>query len=233
MKKRQRSLDYVSLLAGITLLVISSCNKTTSTSPFQYGSVSDFEGNAYNTIQIGSQTWMAENLRSVKLSDGSSIAKVTDQTTWSNLTTPAYCFYDNDSVSAKYNFGALYNWYVVDTKKLCPTGWHVPNIDDWIALSTLLGVDSLAGGTLKEAGTSKWATPNLYGTNEYGFNAIPSGYRFYNGSFQNVGYSGNYWSATEYTPSKAWYLYLTYSNGKLSKNSYDKTYGFSVRCIKN
>jgi uncharacterized protein (TIGR02145 family) len=127
----------------------------------------------------------------------------------------------------------LYNWYTVNTKKLCPTGWHVPTATDWETLNTFLGVDSLAGGKLKEASIISWQVPNLYATNTYGFTATAYGYRFYNGSFQNFGYSGNWWTATEYSTSLAWYRYLSYSDGKLGKHFYDKAYGFSVRCIKD
>lgn len=223
---------FLLAVAGI-VAVVTSCSKDTTTDPITYGSVSDFEGNAYKTVQIGSQTWMAENLKSIKLSDGTAIELVKDNSTWANLTTPAYCTYGNDSVTAKDRFGLLYNWYTVNTKKLCPTGWHVPTNNDWIALATFLGTDSLAGGKLKEASTYNWFSPNLYATNVYGFKAIPCGYRYYNGSFQNFGYSGNWWSATEFSSKLGWYRFLSYNDGKIGAYYYDKVYGFSVRCVKD
>lgn len=195
--------------------------------------MADFEGNFYKTVPIGSQTWMAENLRSTKLNDGTAIPLVTDNNKWSNLTSPAYSYYLNDSASYKSRFGALYNWYTVETNKLCPIGWHVPSDADWTTLNTYLGVDSIAGGKLKATGTNYWYSPNTHATNSTGFNALPCGYRFYNGSFQNFGYSGNWWTSSVYSSGSAYYRYLIYSNGKLGRNFYDKIYGFSVRCVKD
>jgi uncharacterized protein (TIGR02145 family) len=227
-----KSLHFLAIL-GIVLILASRCSKDSTTSQIPYGTVSDYEGNAYKTVPIGTQTWMAENLRSIKLNDGMQIVLVTDNNSWSNLTAPAYCYYGNDSTSYKYKYGALYNWYTVDTKKLCPTGWHVPTVSDWTILKTYLGTDSLAGGKLKDASSNNWNLPNLYATNSTKFTAWPGGYRFYNGSYNNSGYSGNWWSSTAKSAAASWYFYLIYSDGKLGQNSYDNTYGFSVRCIKD
>ena len=232
-KNSLRVICFIFLL-GMVLFFPSSCSKDSTTSTVVPGtSVTDNEGNVYNTVTIGSQTWMAENLRSIKLNDGTQIPYVVNRTTWSNLTTPAYSYYADDSVTYKAKAGALYNWYTVDTKKLCPTGWRVPSDADWVTLQTYLGTDSLAGGKLKETATYHWYSPNLYATNSTGFTAIPCGYRFYNGSYNNFGFSGNWWSSTSYSTPFAWYRYLSYTSGAIGKNYYDKVYGFSVRCIKN
>lgn len=224
-----RAFLFLALIAALTI----RCTKTTVETPFQYGTISDYEGNSYNTVNIGNQTWMAENLRSIKLNDGTSIPLVTNNNTWSNLTTPAYSYYSNDSTSYKARFGALYNWYTVQSGKLCPAGWHVPSDSEWTTLSSSLGVDSIAGGKLKATGSFMWLAPNLYATNTTGFSALPGGYRFYNGSYQNSSFSGNWWTSTSFSTGAAYYRYLYYNTGKITRNSIDKQYGFSVRCIKD
>jgi len=223
MKNSCRWISFI-LVVGVLAVYSTSCKKSDNTDQFQYGTASDYEG---------SQTWMAENLRSIKLNDGTPIPYVSVNNTWSNMTSMAYSYYGNDSTTYKFKSGALYNWYTVDTKKLCPSGWHVPSNADWVSLNTYLGVDTLAGGKLKDNSSAYWYSPNLHATNETGFTALPCGYRFYNGSYNNYGLSGNWWTATEYSTTSAWYRYLIYADGKLGKNFYDKTYGFSVRCIKD
>lgn len=223
-----------SLFLALTLTAVQSgCKKEDNPAPVIYGQVTDFEGNAYKTIAIGSQTWMAENLKSIKLNDGTAIPLVTNNNSWSTMITPACSYYGNDSVTYKANYGALYNWYSVATNKLCPSGWHVPTIGEWSTLTATLGVDTIAGGMLKEGGTAHWSYPNTHATNSSGFTALPTGYRFYNGSYQNFGISGNWWSSTASTTETSNYTYLSYSDGKLGKNSLDNTYGFSVRCVKD
>jgi uncharacterized protein (TIGR02145 family) len=223
-----------SLFLALTLAALqSSCKKEDIPASFIYGQITDFEGNAYKTVTIGSQTWMAENLKSIKLNDGTAIPLVTSNNSWSNMTTPAYCYYGNDSTTYKSYYGALYNWHTVATNKLCPSGWHVPTLGEWTTLNATLGVDTIAGGMLKEGGTAHWSYPNTHATNSSGFTALPTGYRFYNGSFQNFGISGNWWSSTAANSDAANYTFLVYSDGKLGKNSLDNTYGFSVRCVKD
>lgn len=241
MKKSGRILIHSGLIVGLFVLILSGCKKSdTPVDNIIRGTVSDLEGNVYTTVVIGTQTWMAENLKSFKLTDGTNIQYVTDNSTWSNLVTPAYSYYSNDSVSYKAKYGAIYNWYTVKTNKLCPVGWHIPSDADWTTLSTSLGVDSLAGGKLKDAGVFNWYTPNLYATNTTGFTALAGGYRTFNGTYNNYGISGNWWSSTEYTANTAKRFYLVYNTGyayndktTLGKNFVDKLYGLSVRCIKN
>ena len=198
------------------------------------GTVTDSDGNAYNTVKIGDQVWMAENLKTTKYNDGmTAIPLVTDNTAWSNLSTPGYCWYDNDEATYGDTYGALYNWYTVYTGNLCPTGWHVPSDADWTTLTTYLGGVSVAGGKLKETGTSHWNSPNTGATNESGFTALPGGDRYLDGLFYDVGDIGSWWSSTEYAPPHAFFRYLGYDDANVGGNYTNKKYGFSVRCVRD
>ena len=143
-------------------------------SSLTYGTVADNEGNSYQTIQIEAKTWMAENLRTNKLNDGTPVAYVTGNPEWAALTTPGYCWPDND-IGYKDVYGALYNWHAVNTGKLCPAGWHIPTDAEWTDLETVLGGASIAAGKMKAEGTTHWINPNSGATNESGFTALPGG----------------------------------------------------------
>ncbi len=197
-----------------------------------YGTMTDVEGNTYKTIQIGTQTWMAENLRTTKYNDNAPIPLVTDNTAWSNLTTPAYCWYNNDSATHKGVYGCLYNWHTVRTDILCPTGWHVPSLDEWIVLTLNQGGIDVSGSKLMEADTTHWIVRNTWVTNESGFTALPGGYRRYDGSFNFIGGYGNWWFSTESSATLAWRWYMDYTS-TVYKTIHDKRYGFSIRCLKN
>ena len=197
------------------------------------GTVSDNDGNTYQTIGIGYQIWMAENLKTTKYNDAASIPLVTDGTAWTNLVTPGYCWYNNDAAGYKAIYGALYNWYTVNTGKLCPSGWHIPTDNEWTTLTTFLGGESVAGGKLKEAGTTHWTTPNTAATNETGFTALPAGYRLYNGQYLDIGNTGVWWSPTEFSTTYSWDWNLYYSSASVGSGNYDKQSGFSVRCLKD
>jgi len=195
--------------------------------------VTDIDGNVYNTITIGTQVWMAENLKTTKYRDGTTIPNVTDNTAWSNLTTGAYC--DNSNLSSNSDtYGKLYNWYAVaDVHNICPTGWHMPTDAEWSVLTTYLGGESVAGGKLKETGTTHWESPNTGATNETGFTALPGGYRYDNGSFYNVGNYGLWWSSTESNISNAWFRDAYYLYNNVNRLNISKKDGFSVRCVKD
>ena len=197
--------------------------------------VTDIDGNIYNTVTIGTQIWLVENLKTTKYNDGTSIPLVTGNTSWANLSTPGYCFYDNDSGTNKSIYGALYNWYTVNTGKLCPTGWHVPSDIEWITLTNYLGGENIAGGNLKETGMSHWFTPNAGATNSSGFTALPGGYRQDDGSFYNINDDDFWWSTTISTSqnTKAWSREVNYNYPYLYKDIYLKNFGYSVRCIGN
>jgi uncharacterized protein (TIGR02145 family) len=204
-----------------------------------YGSVTDLDGNSYATIQIGTQTWMAENLRTTKYCNGDPIPNVTDGDEWSNLTTGAWSHYNNNT-QYEIPYGKLYNWYAVeDSRNVCPCGWHVPTDEEWITLIgyldisadvNLIGIQSVtAGGKMKSSGTQYWQTPNTGATNESGFSGLPSGIRV--GGFSNVGRLGRWWSSSESSTYFADVCELYYESGYVWTLYYDKPWGLSVRCL--
>lgn len=229
--------NEVSFTTLSTNSIIFNPNKT-------YGTLTDIAGNVYKTIVIGTQTWMAENLRTTNYNDGNSIPNVTDNLTWRDLTTPAYCYYNNDGNAYKTTYGALYNWLTVNTGKLCPTGWHVPNDSEWTTLVTYLGGTSVAGAKLKETTKAHWYNVTEYATNESGFTALPGGVRaadhgpvltWWLGIFSDLGGYGIWWSRTELTTINASYWY-TYGNTPGFLKGVDlaeKQNGYSVRCLKD
>jgi uncharacterized protein (TIGR02145 family) len=190
----------------------------------------DNEGTSYKVIKIGTQVWMAENLKSTKLNDGTDIPLVTDGTTWGSLTTPGYCFYNNDRPNYYY-YGGLYNWYTVNTGKLCPVGWHVPTDADWTLLTTYLGGESVAGGKLKN-NFSGWNPPNTDATNETRFSADGGGLRYYTGAFDQFKKTGFWWSSTENSSWDAWRRIMGYNYGSVIRLENPKRNGFSVRCLR-
>lgn len=196
--------------------------------------VLDIDGNAYTMVTIGTQIWMAENLKTTRYNDGTAIPLVTDAAAWAGLTTPGYCWYNNDSTMYRPTaYGALYNWYAVNTGKLAPTGWHVPTVAEWTTLTTYLGGDTIAGGKMKEAGTTHWYSPNVGATNETGFSALPCGGRAYNGTFMNISLYGNWWSASVSDALNSWNGGLYYNAVYFGLDDLYNTYGFSIRCVKD
>ena len=201
--------------------------------------ITDNDGNTYKTVTIGTQTWMAENLKTAKYNDGTAIPNVTDNIQWSNLTTGAWSNYNNDSANnAKY--GKLYNWYAVSSttngnKNICPIGWHVPSDAEWTVLTDFLGGENVAGGKMKEVGNTNWNSPNKDATNTSLFSGLPGGLRFGNGIYDYIGKFGYWWSSssTEYSSGVAWYRYLTFSYEIANRSLYNKKSSFSVRCIKD
>jgi uncharacterized protein (TIGR02145 family) len=196
--------------------------------------VTDIDGNVYQTVTIGTQVWMAENLKVTHYRNGEEIPNVTDTTAWTALTTGAYCECNNDgnTVAA---YGRLYNWYAVsDSRNIAPKGWHVATDAEWQTLSDFLGGDAVASGKMRESGTGHWIAPNTGATNESGFSALPAGSReFDNGRFTNIGQEAIFWTATENDSFEAWYrsLYFVFLN--LAHHYYYKEFGFSVRCVKD
>lgn len=191
--------------------------------------LTDADANEYKTVIIGEQIWMVENLKTTKYNDGTSIPNLTDNTEWSNLTTGAHCWYDNNTEN-KDVYGALYNWHTVNTNKLCPIGWHVPSESEWNTLVVFLGGASLASGKLKL--TTGWKSPDSGATNGSGFSALAGGYRHgYDGTFNDVGYESVWWSSTELNNSTARSIQL-FSQGVMGSNPI-KAFGLSVRCLRN
>lgn len=213
-------------------MMLASCKKDNTTQDSVFGTVTDIDGNTYQTVKIGTQTWMMENLKTTRYNDGTIIPNITDNLQWYNLGTGAYCFYDNDSTNNA-TYGKLYNWFSVNTGKLAPTGWHVPTLAEYNTLVQFLGNGNDVGGKLKST-SSLWVTPNTGANNSTNFTALPAGFR--NGSggnsvYANIGKVADFWLSDSNGP-----FYFNVGNntadiyqGYMSyKNS-----GYSIRCIKD
>jgi uncharacterized protein (TIGR02145 family) len=178
---------------------------------------------------------MTKNLDVATYRNGDPIPKVTSTAAWLALTTGAYCYYNNDSTTYAATYGKLYNWYAVnDPRGLAPEGWYIPTDFEWTTLATCLGGNPVAGGPLKETGTTHWNTPNAGATNLTGFTGLPGGQRAHTtGNFFYVGNGGYWWSSTENGTDNVWYSTLRYNFDDLSKISSNKTVGLSVRCVRD
>jgi uncharacterized protein (TIGR02145 family) len=199
----------------------------------------DLDGNIYGTVKIGTQVWMAENLRTTRYNDGSPIPEVTDNYQWGRTADGAYCWYNNDSAAYDIPYGKLYNFFAVYNivnrvpfEKLCPSGWHVPREAEWSVLINYLGGPNSAGSKLKETGTAHWASPNRDATNETGFTALPGGCR--NPNFRDINRDGYYWGSTKDKGGRgAFGIILHNTSGTIEQHYFDSETGFSVRCIKD
>jgi uncharacterized protein (TIGR02145 family) len=188
---------------------------------------------SYPSILIGTQNWAKENLDVLTYRDGTVIPQVTDATAWAALTTGAWCWYNNDPANGAI-YGKLYNWYAVnDPRGLAPSGWHVPTNEEWTALTTLLGGESVAGGKMKTTGATRWRSLNTVNTNESGFSGLPGGHRGKYGAFYDIRYDGDWWIASEDFTKSAGPRKLYYNLGGANKDDANKTYGFSVRCLRD
>ena len=224
--------------------------------------VADYDGNIYTTVQLGTQVWLVENLKVGHYNNGDLIPIVDDDTEWSTLVTGACCAYNYDWARytcvpiptttttttipftttttttttcnpLKCDYGLLYNWYAVDTGKLAPTGWHVPTDAEWTTLTTYLGGESIAGGKMKEIGTTHWESPNTGADNSSGFSGLPGGYRHFIGFFTDVAGFGYWWASTEYPSTYAWLRCLFYGEAIVERLFYPKDYALSVRCVRD
>jgi uncharacterized protein (TIGR02145 family) len=208
---------------------------TTAKEP-PYGTVVDKEGHLYQTVTIGNQEWMAENLVTAFYSNGDPIPNFPGTWSWSEPNnTGAWCDYYNSPSYSKV-YGKLYNWYAVaDPRNVCPTGWHVPSNNDFIMLSDYLGGLQIAGGKLKETGTDHWKSPNTGATNETGFTFLPSPERFGSGNFiyEFSRGSGYLWTSTSAYRTIAWAWFVLNNSGAIFNYTMDRTYGLPVRCIKD
>ena len=205
--------------------------------------VKDIDGNLYHTVKIGNQTWMVENLKTTHFRDNSEINL--SENTWSNITDPSYCWFFNNQ-AYKDTYGALYNWYAVnDPRGIAPEGWHVATYADWDTLIAYLGGDaSSAGIKLKEAGNAHWTvSAGISSDNSSGFTALPGGYRRHDNSnfAQNGNYSHFWTSGEDQANGTVAYIRLDYNSNVfnyltqpyLFNNFESKSFGFSVRCVKD
>lgn len=217
------------------------------------GSVTDIDGNVYQTVKIGNQIWTKENIRTTRLNDGSAIPLVTDNGIWISLTTPGYCFYGNTTSADEIKkYGALYNWYTVNTKKLAPKGWHVPSIDECTTMRNYLiahGYNwdgSTTGNKVAKSIASKsdWKGSDIPGTpgndvssnNKSNFSAFPSGYRFTTGEFSNRGQNTQWWTTTPRIPNSSSYLmyiYFQYDSINTTNHPHANFEGCAVRLVKD
>jgi uncharacterized protein (TIGR02145 family) len=204
-----------------------NCGQTT-------GTFKDIDGNEYQVIKIGSQWWMAENLKVTHYRNGDPIPEVTDSSAWSDLYSGAYCNYDNHEGNASV-YGRLYNWLAVnDSRNIAPEGWHVPSDAEWQTLVNYLGGNTVAGGKMKETGTVHWNSPNTGATNESGFTALPGGGRasgLFGSDFDGMGEIAAFWSSTSYSSNNAWARFLEYEHAEVNRAFAVKRYGLSVRCV--
>jgi uncharacterized protein (TIGR02145 family) len=197
--------------------------------------VTDIEGNSYKVVKIGNQVWMVENLKTAKYNDGTTIPNVLDNIQWSNLTKGAWVYYNNDA-SNNIKYGKLYNWYAVSkrtngNKNICPTGWHVPTDAEWSVLTDYLGGRNVAGGKMKEVGTTIWNELNKDASNTSLFTGLPGGYRSSNGDYNLIGNYGIWWSSAEFNTDFALNRYLKDNDGSAHRSNYYKGSGLSVRCL--
>ncbi|MEI7663361.1 MAG: fibrobacter succinogenes major paralogous domain-containing protein [Bacteroidota bacterium] len=225
---------YVVIVIVVLLFVTNGCKKKDNTQP----DLTDIDGNVYHAVKIGNQVWMAEDLKTTRYNDGTAITLISDSTAWSKIDitkTPGYCWYDNNAPRYRNTYGALYNWYALNTGHLAPSGWHIPSVDEWSTLITYLGGKSIAGGKLKETGTSHWISPNKGADNSSGFTALPNGLQADIGGFYFIGEWGSWWTSTEENPAwrTAYYFEIAYNETTAYKSASNKAYGTCVRCIKD
>ena len=197
---------------------------------------------AIPNVTIGNQVWTTKNLDVTTYRDGTPIPEVKDADAWKNLTTGAWCYYENSTANGT-TYGKLYNWYAVagihdndrntPNKVLAPTGWHVPTNAEWTTLIDFLEGESIAGGKMKATGTTLWTAPNTGATNSSGFTGLPGGCRSSNGPFYDIGNNGVWWSSTEYGTTSALNRGLSYYYGAAITGGNDEEDGFSVRCLRD
>jgi len=246
MKTGKNNRSFIITLTGIICTLFLSCEKKEEF-PKVYGTVTDRDGIIYNTVSIGLQVWMTENLRTTHFNDGTPILYLAEDSSWSSntqLTYYGYCWYDNDS-SNRGKYGALYKITLATSGLLCPDGWHIPTNSEWDDLTTYLGGDLVAGGKLKDSSTIYWKSPNVGATDESSFTALPGGYRDGDGTFSGIGDSGFWFSSSIYHSSSVmqeshnsllrWGYRLGFDNDEFIVDTYNtiNSPGFSVRCIKD
>jgi uncharacterized protein (TIGR02145 family) len=199
--------------------------------------VTDIDGNVYNTIALGTQEWMTSNLRTLHFSNGDVIPHDFSQSAWNNLNQSSGAdYYNNDQQANGATYGVLYNWAAASNmNNVCPIGWHVPSNNEWTTLINFAGGSATAGGPLKERDTAHWNYPNYNATNFSGFTALPGGLRHNTGGYQFMNESGYWWTSTQGTanPSFAYNVKMSYADAVVLQYESNQRGGFSIRCLKN
>ncbi|UCE58322.1 MAG: fibrobacter succinogenes major paralogous domain-containing protein [Phycisphaerales bacterium] len=227
------ALGILSLLATGSIRM-DDAKSGDSSGPPAINNVTDYDGNSCRTVRIGTQVWMAENLKVTRYRDGTAIPNVSDNDEWPQGTDGAYCLDEKDPQGYKDTYGALYNFHAVSNSRgLCPQGWHVPSESECMTLINHLGGKDVAGGKIKDNSSKLWKTENTLATNESGFSGLPGGGRGRFGSIGEVGYYATWWSSTSYDASFAWHWGLYPDKPGIRSNPGHKASGFSVRCIKD
>lgn len=249
MKKKFRIRILPVLFAGVCLTFFNACDKDENNNDGDddsqeivfnpdktYGTLSDIDGNEYKTIAIGTQIWMAENLKTEHYANGDIINHIEDPIPWEDATDGAWTYYGNNS-EMNDDYGKLYNWLAVeDPRNICPSGWHIPDDPEWEALLANLGGYLVAGAKMKETGLNHFAYSNEGSTNESGFTGLPGGMRDYGSWTHDLGLTGYFWSstnATDYYDLDAYYYYLSRDQDAMLDGTGDKNNGLSCRCVKD
>lgn len=247
MNTRLKPLIILTLIYGSLLLLATGCKKESEDPSV----IKDGDGNVYTSVKIGTQTWLVENLKTTRYNDGTSIPLVTDNTAWSNLSAPGYCWYGNDEATNKDVYGALYNWYGVETGKLCPKGWHIPDDSEWTQMEVYLIANGynfdgsanenlIAKALATDTGWEASVLPGVIGNTDFplkrnstGFSALPGGNRMSIGLYEYIEGAGVWWSSTEDGLLGAWSRYVLSTSRSMTRTNLSKNGGLSVRCVKD
>jgi uncharacterized protein (TIGR02145 family) len=247
---KKKVLTYCFLAAALLVLFSGCKKKKQETQPIEYGTMTDIDNNTYVTVKIGNQWWMAENLKVKHYRNGAPISEAyqTDpDSAWANKIKGSWCKYYNDDNNAK-TYGLLYNWFAIsDTSNIAPAGWHVPSDDEWKELEGTLG---MAGSDLEkvnwrgsdQADKMRVESPDgwtrygsVWSTNASGFGALAGSCRLFNGIWGDPGIfaTGFWWTSSSHPDNKAWYRYLDYKKSNVFRYYGPRTYGMSIRCVKD
>ncbi len=202
---------FLKAILWLLLVSVFGCEKE-ETPVYSGETVTDIDGNVYNTVKIGDQLWMAEDLKVTRYNDGTPVQYISEKTAWANNQSGAYCWFNNEEA-----WGALYNWYAVNMGELAPEGWHIPSHLDWAALADYIGGEEVAGGKLKESGGERWSSPNAGATNDYWFTAFPGGFRELDGDFSSFGGVAYWWSSTEFDGANSWARHIFWNSTAIER----------------
>lgn len=216
------------VVVTLSFMIAGACDKKDNGA----SEIKDGDGNVYQTVTIGTQVWLNENMKTTSYNDGTPLNLVESADDWNKDISGAYCWYNNNETEFKSVYGALYNWHAVNSDKLCPRGFRVADSLDWVALATFAGGTEVAGGMLKEMGEIHWDSPNTGATDTYGFSAVGGGFRNYSGSYLELKSQGNWWSSSAYSQFTATTVNMNFVSNEIFFSIVDKATGFSVRCIK-